>query len=132
MNELQIIEEREVLGREFRIYGDFENPLFLAKDVAEWIEYDISSINKMLNNVDENEKVRNIVPTLGGNQEMWFLTEDGLYEVLMLSRKPIAKEFKKQVKEILKTIRKTGSYSKPMSVQDILIATLEEQKKNGA
>lgn len=95
MNELQIIEEREVLGKEFRIYGDFENPLFLAKDVAEWIEYDISSINKMLNNVDENEKVRNIVPTLGGNQEMWFLTEDGLYEVLMLSRKPIAKEFKK-------------------------------------
>ena len=56
--------------------------MFLAKDVAEWIEYDISSINKMLNNVDENEKVRNNVPTLGGNQEMWFLTEDGLYEVL--------------------------------------------------
>ena len=129
MNELQIIEEREVLGREFRIYGDFENPLFLAKDVAEWIEYDISSINKMLNNVDGTEKVRKNVPTPGGNQEMWFLTEDGLYEVLMLSRKPIAKEFKKQVKEILKTIRKTGSYSKPMSVQDILIATLEEQKK---
>ena len=41
---------------------------------------------------------------------MWFLTEDGLYEVLMLSRKPIAKEFKKQVKEILKSIRKNGMY----------------------
>lgn len=41
---------------------------------------------------------------------MWFLTEDGLYEVLMQSRKPIAKEFKKGVKEILKTIRKTGGY----------------------
>ena len=110
MNELQIIEEREVLGREFRIYGDFENPLFLAKDVAEWIEYDTSSINKMLNNVDETEKVRKNVPTPGGNQEMWFLTEDGLYEVLMLSRKQIAKEFKKQIKEILKTIRKNGMY----------------------
>jgi len=128
MNELQIIEEREVLGREFRIYGDFENPLFLAKDVAEWIEYDISSINKMLNNVDENEKVRNIVPTLGGNQEMWFLTEDGLYEVLMLSRKPIAKEFKKQVKEILKTIRKTGSYSKSMTIEDMIIIQANEMK----
>jgi toxin-antitoxin system, toxin component, bro family len=128
MNELQIIEEREVLGKEFRIYGDFENPLFLAKDVAEWIEYDISSINKMLNNVDENEKVRNIVPTLGGNQEMWFLTEDGLYEVLMLSRKPIAKEFKKQVKEILKTIRKTGSFSKPMTIEDMIIMQANEMK----
>ncbi len=35
MNELKIIDEREVLGKQLRIYGDFENPLFLAKDVAE-------------------------------------------------------------------------------------------------
>lgn len=133
MNELQIIEEREVLGREFRIYGDFENPLFLAKDVAEWIEH--TNVTKMLLGIDESEKIVLKIPTnhllegLQSNTEYTFLTEDGLYEVLMLSRKPIAKEFKKQVKEILKTIRKTGSYSKPMSVQDVLIATLEEQKK---
>nr|DAN54036.1 MAG TPA: KilAC domain protein [Caudoviricetes sp.] len=110
MQIMKIIDEREILGKQFRIFGDFENPLFLAKDVAEWIEYDTSSINKMLNNVDETEKVRKNVPTPGGNQEMWFLTEDGLYEVLMLSRKQIAKEFKKQIKEILKTIRKNGMY----------------------
>ena len=54
---MEIIEQREVLGKQFRIYGDFENPLFLAKDVAEWIEHsDVSSVNKMLNNVDEDEK----------------------------------------------------------------------------
>mgnify|MGYP003401111636 CR=1 FL=1 len=47
----------------------------------------------------------------GQNREMWFLTEDGLYEVLMQSRKPIAKEFKKQVKLILKEIRKHGMYA---------------------
>lgn len=110
MQIMKIIDEREILGKQFRIFGDFENPLFLAKDVAEWIEYDTSSINKMLNNIDETEKVRKNVPTPGGNQEMWFLTEDGLYEVLMLSRKQIAKEFKKQIKEILKTIRKNGMY----------------------
>ena len=110
MQIMKIIDEREILGKQFRIFGDFENPLFLAKDVAEWIEYDTSSINKMLNNDEETEKVRKNVPTPGGNQEMWFLTEDGLYEVLMLSRKPIAKEFKKQIKEILKTIRKNGMY----------------------
>lgn len=108
---LVVIDEREVLGKEFKIYGDIENPLFLAKDVAEWMDYDKTSINKMLNNVDENEKARNIVPTAGGNQEMWFLTEDGLYEVLMQSRKPIAKAFKKEVKQILKTIRLNGMYA---------------------
>ena len=48
---------------------------------------------------------------LQANTEYWFLTEDGLYEVLMQSRKPKAKEFKKEVKKILKSIRKTGGYS---------------------
>ena len=112
MKELKVIDERVVFEKKFRVYGDFENPLFLAKDVAIRIEYDLSSINKMLNSVDEDEKVRKNVPTLGGIQEMWFLTEDGLYEVLMLSRKPIAKKWKKKVKEILKEIRKTGYYGK--------------------
>ena len=64
----------------------------------------------MLNIVDEDEKGIYNVYTLGGNQDMWFLTEDGLYEVLMQSRKPIAKQFKKQVKQILKQIRQTGGY----------------------
>ena len=41
---------------------------------------------------------------------MWFLTEDGLYEVLMQSRKPIAKEFKREVKRILKSIRRDGMF----------------------
>lgn len=38
-SELKIIDERELLGKQFKIYGDLENPLFLAKDVAEWIDY---------------------------------------------------------------------------------------------
>lgn len=104
MNNLQVIESREVLGFEFKIYGDFENPLFLAKDVAKVIEHTDS--NKMIINVDADEKVKKKVPTLGGIQEMWLLTEDGLYEVLFQSNKPIAKEFKKKVKEILKELRK--------------------------
>ncbi|EOO41349.1 RsfA family transcription factor [Bacillus cereus VD133] len=107
-NQLNVIEQRVVLGKEFRIYGTKENPLFLAKDAAIWIEH--SAVHMMIKSVDEDEKVRNNVATPGGVQEMWFLTEDGLYEVLMQSRKPIAKQFKKQVKAILKQIRQTGGY----------------------
>ena len=107
---IQVLSKTELLGHKFTVYGTAENPLFLAKEVAECIEYDQSSVNKLVNLVDDDEKVRNNLPTPGGNQQVWFLTEDGLYEVLMQSRKPIAKEFKKGVKEILKTIRKTGGY----------------------
>ena len=106
---LQIIEQREVLGKEFTIYGDLENPLFLAKDVAIWIEH--NNISHMMSIVDENEKLTYTIRNSGQNREMWFLTEDGLYEVLMQSRKPIAKQFKKEVKKILKTIRLNGMYA---------------------
>lgn len=120
MNELKVLNEQEVLGKQFRVYGTAEEPLFMAKDVAEWIEYDKSSVNKMLANVDDDEKGRKNVPTLGGMQESWCLTENGLYEVLMLSRKPIAKQFKKEVKEILKSIRKHGIYATDNVIDDIL------------
>ncbi|WP_349826229.1 BRO-N domain-containing protein [Blautia wexlerae] len=105
---LTVINEQEVLGKHFRIFGTIDNPLFLAKDVAEWIEH--SDVSTMMRNVDPDEKVTNNVCTPGGVQKSWFLTEDGLYEVLMQSRKPIAKSFKKKVKEILKSIRKNGAY----------------------
>lgn len=109
MNEISVISKSAFLGKEIDVYGTAENPLFKAKDVAEWIEH--SDVSMMIKSVDEDEKETNIVCTLGGNQEAWFLTEDGLYEVLMQSRKPIAKQFKKGVKNILKQIRKTGTYT---------------------
>ena len=105
-NELTVIDERIVLGKEFKIYGTVEEPMFLAKDVATWIEH--SDVSTMVRKIDDDEKVTNNVCTLGGIQKALFLTEDGLYEVLMQSRKPIAKQFKKKVKEILKQLRQTG------------------------
>lgn len=114
MNEMTIINKSTFLGKEIDVYGTAENPLFLAKDVAEWIEH--SDVSMMVKSIDECEKVTSNVCTLGGSQNAWFLTEDGLYEVLMQSRKPQAKQFKKGVKEILKTIRKTGGYSSPTAI----------------
>lgn len=122
MNELKVLNEQEVLGKQFRVYGTAEEPLFLAKDVAEWIEYSVSNVSKMLAAVDDEEKTIHTISTSGSNYqtEAWFLTEDGLYEVLMQSRKPIAKQFKKEVKDILKTIRKHGIYATDNVIDNIL------------
>lgn len=131
MTELKIIEQREVLGQDFKVYGDFENPLFLAKDVANWIGH--SNSRMMLQSVDDDEKVVNNAYTLGGQQEQWFLTEQGLYEVLMVSKKDNAKKFKTQVKAILKEIRTKGTYSRPMTQIEIIAmqsqALLEMERK---
>ena len=66
----------------------------------------------MLKSIDDDEKVKvnNVYSEnrTGGNGT-WFLTEDGLYEVCMQSRKPIAKQMKKEIKKYLRSIRLTGA-----------------------
>ena len=139
--QLQIIDEREVLGKQLRIYGDFENPLFLAKDIAEWIDYSKNSngaynISNMLKTIDDDEKLVLKILISGQNREMLFVTEEGLYEVLMQSTKPIAKIFKKKVKEILKDVRKYGMYATDelLDNPDLIIKMAtrlkEEKEKN--
>ena len=139
MQKLKTLQTSNLLGREFTIYGTVENPLFLARDVAEMIGH--SDISTMMRVVDEDEKYRDTNPNnVCGGQSAWFLTEDGLYEVLMQSRKPIAKEFKKGVKTILKEIRKNGGYiaiseeddaemilAKALKVADATIKRKEQQ-----
>lgn len=107
---LTVIQETEILGKDIKMYNNIESPLFLAKDVAEWIDYSVSNVSKMLKSVDDDEKTTRKFCTSGSNYqtEAWFLTEDGLYECCMQSRKPIAKQMKKEIKTYLKQIRLTG------------------------
>lgn len=107
-NPIKVLKQTELLGRQFTVYGTVENPLFKAKDIATIIEH--PNITRMLSLVDDDEKGVNQLLTPGGNQQVWMLTEGGLYEVLMQSRKPIAKQFKKGVKQILHEVRTTGGY----------------------
>ena len=103
------------------MYGTAEEPLFLAKDVAAWIGH--TDVSTMLRMVDKDEKVRLFCKLPNTNKvcvpcesntyigsNTYFLKEDGVYEVLMQSNLPTAKQFKKGVKAILKEIRKTGGY----------------------
>ncbi len=124
---VKVINRSTLLGREIDVYGTTEEPLFKAKDVAEWLE--LTNVTDMVSRIDEEELTKF---NLGSRQgETWFLTEDGLYEVLMQSRKPIAKQFKKGVKEILKKIRKTGSYSTqvPQTFAQALMLAAKQQEK---
>ena len=54
--ELEVVSTGDVLGRKFTIYGTIEDPLFLAKDIAEWIEH--SNPRVMVQSVDEDEKIK--------------------------------------------------------------------------
>ena len=68
--ELQVIDKRNILDHEVTTYGDLENPLFLAKDVANWIGH--NQVARMIELVDEDEKLKCLLSTSGQNREMWF------------------------------------------------------------
>ena len=96
------------LHTEIIIKGTIDEPLFRASDVGVVLE--MSNIRATIVDFDESEKVVNNVDTLGGAQEVTFLTEKGLYKVLFRSRKPIAQKFQNWVCEVIKEIRLKGIY----------------------
>ncbi len=98
-------------SRAVRVIKDAEgNPLFVAKDICRILE--LGSPHKVLERLDDDEKGRSSIPTLGGNQEMAVVNEFGLYALTLGCRKPEAKPFKRWVThEVLPAIRKTGSYN---------------------
>ena len=101
---LKLLQETQLCGATLSVYGTPIEPLFKAKEVAEIIG--LTNPSDLIQRVDEDERAKF---NLGRQGETWFLTEQGLYEVLMQSRKPIAKDFKRGVKKLLKGIR-TGEY----------------------
>jgi prophage antirepressor-like protein len=96
------------LHTEIVIKGTVNEPLFRASDVGTVL--DMSAIRSVIRDFDETEKVVHTTHTLGGSQQVTFLTEKGLYKVLFKSRKPIAEKFQNWVCEIIKEIRLNGVY----------------------
>lgn len=99
-------------------------PWFVAADVCEALT--IGNVSLAVNGrpgrtdsgLDEDEKGIASVNTLGGDQEMAIINESGLYSLILTSRKPEAKKFKKWVtSEVLPSIRKTGAYVAPNAPQ---------------
>lgn len=83
-------------------------PWFVAADVLAVLDLD----RKALERLDDDEKGVSSIHTLGGEQQMSIINESGLYSLVLGSRKPEAKPFKKWVTaEVLPSIRKTGAYA---------------------
>ncbi len=99
--------------RPFRIFDRDGEPWFSLADICR--ELDITNVGNASARLDDDEKssIRNPdVTSTGGNPNLIIVSESGLYSLILTSRKPEAKRFKKWVtKEVLPSIRKTGGYS---------------------
>ncbi|MGL6025317.1 MAG: BRO family protein, partial [Cetobacterium sp.] len=89
-----------ILGMELTVFNDELNPMFLAKEIADILGH--SNVSQLIENLDSTERSK---LNLGRQGEVNLLTEFGVYEVLMTSRKKVAKEFRKGFKEFLRAYR---------------------------
>lgn len=107
MNELQVFENSQ-FGAIRAIERDGE-PWFVAADVCRALE--LGEVHVAMRRLDDDEKGRCSIPTPGGGQEMSVVNEPGLYSLVLGSRKPEAKAFKRWIThEVIPAIRKTGGY----------------------
>lgn len=105
-------------------------PWLVGKDVAVALGYkDTSDALKV--HVEEEDKGVGEIQTPGGIQKMYLINESGLYSLILGSKLPSAKKFKKWVtSEVLPSIRKTGTYQKSISPLKVMEQSLEVLKNH--
>lgn len=108
MNELQVF-KNDMYG-EIRTVTINGEPYFVGKDVVEALGY-ANSRKALGDHVDGEDKRESQIVTPGGTQNMVIINESGLYSLILSSKLPTAKQFKRWVtSEVLPAIRKNGGY----------------------
>lgn len=137
-NKIQIFENSEFGSiRTLEIDGE---PYFVGKDVAEILGYTNPS-KALADHVDEDDKLNNESLSSLGQRGGWIINESGLYSLILSSKLPNAKKFKRWVTaEVLPTIRKHGAYMTQETIEQAILnpdtliklatALKDEQNKN--
>ena len=118
MNEIKIFNNPEF--GDIRMITIEDEPWFVGKDVAAILGYKDTS-DAMKRHVDEEDKLGRRFTDSGQNREMYVINESGLYSLILSSKLPTAKKFKRWVtSEVLPAIRKNGMYMTDQKAYDLL------------
>lgn len=103
---IKIVGEIQFKDQTLPVYGDLNEPLFKAGDVANLIGYSEGNVWKMLELCEEERKLNATIWTGGQRRNARFITETGLYDILAQSRKPLALVWRHVIIDQLVAIRK--------------------------
>ena len=118
MSNLQVFQNEEF--GQVRVLEKDGQPWFIAKDVCECLE--IKNSRDAVSRLDEDEKDVVLTDTPGGSQKLQVVNEYGLYTLILSSRKPEAKKFKRWIThEVIPSIRKHGAYMTPEKIEEVLM-----------
>ena len=118
-NAIKIFENEEFGSvRTMEINGE---PYFVGKDVAEILGY-VETAKAIREHVDEDDKGVSVLDTPGGKQKMTIINESGLYALILSSKLPTAKAFKRWIThDVIPSIRKHGAYMTPEKLQEAIL-----------
>lgn len=120
----------EYSGHAVRVIEQGGEPWFVAKDVCAILG--LTDVSMSLRSLDDDEKGTSIIGTPGGSQKTMIVNEPGLYSLILRSRKPEAKTFKRWIThEVIPQIRKTGSYTAkvPQTYADALQLAADQARE---
>ena len=125
MNEVQVFNNQEFGSVRSLVIND--EPWFIGKDVAEVLGYEDTN-QAIRKNVDNEDKLTRLIDGSGQKRNMTIINESGLYSLILSSKLPSAKKFKRWVtSEVLPALRKTGQYQvKELSGQELMAKALIE------
>lgn len=129
MNQLQIFENKE-FGK-IRTVEINNEPYFVGKDVADILGYS-NTRDALSKHIDDEDKLTSQIATAGQNRNVIVINESGLYSLILSSKLPTAKKFKRWVtSEVLPSIRKHGLYATDELIAnpDIAIAAFQALKE---
>ena len=116
-------------GQEVRTVMFDDEPWFVGKDIAEILGY-VNSRDALAKHVDEDDKLTSQIATAGQMRNQTVINESGLYSLILSSKLPQAKEFKRWVtSEVLPAIRRQGGFIREDLDEDAFIALFTGQKK---
>lgn len=125
MNEMQIF-QNEKFGQVRVIERDGE-PWFVGKDIADKLGYS-NTRDALLRHVDSEDKGTSRFTTPYGEQDMTIINESGIYSLVLRSKLPDARQFKRWIThEVIPSIRKTGGYiagSENMTNEELMAKAL--------
>lgn len=120
MNELKGFENAEFGSVQMLMRGSV--PYFLGKDAAEILGYS-NTAKTIRDHVDEEDKLTERIVLAGQNRDVIFINESGLYSLIISSKMPNAKKFKRWVtNEVLPSIRQHGVYA----TEDFIMKSIED------
>ena len=129
MEELQIFSNAEF--GEVRTLILNNEPWFVGKDAAGILSYK-DTADAIKRHVDDDDKLTRRFTDSGQSREMYIINESGLYSLILSSKLPTAKKFKRWVtSEVLPAIRRTGAYGVqvPRTLKEALQLALEQEEK---